>query len=62
MAKLPFVALAGSVIDEAKKVIWPARQTVVRHTVMVVVSVAIGTLVYGALDLGLQRLVLLAIN
>lgn len=60
--KLPVVPFLGSVVDEGKKVVWPTRDVVIRHTVMVIVSVAIATLIYASLDFGLQKLVILALK
>ncbi len=60
--KLPLVPFLGSVVDEGKKVVWPTRDIVIRHTVMVIVSVAIATLIFASIDFGLQKLVLLAIQ
>ena len=60
--KLPLAAFFGSVIEEGKKVVWPTRQVVIRHSVMVIVSVAIATLIYASIDYGLQQLVLVAIK
>jgi preprotein translocase SecE subunit len=60
--KLPVVPFLGSVVDEGKKVVWPTRDVVIRHTVMVIVSVAIATLIYASLDFGLQKLVISAIK
>lgn len=62
MAKVNPAAWVRSVVDEAKKVIWPGRDLVVRHTIMVIVSIAVGVVVFAGLDYGLQKLVLLAVN
>lgn len=62
MAKVPGVAFVGSLVDESRKVIWPKRETVIRHTLLVLLSVAVATVIFGSFDLGLQRLVLLAIK
>lgn len=56
---MPFL---GSVVDESKKVVWPTRDVVIRHTLMVIISVAIATLIYASLDYGLQKLVILALK
>lgn len=56
------MSFLGSVVDEGKKVVWPTRPVVIRHTLMVIVSVAIATLIYASLDFGLQKLVILAIK
>ncbi|MEK7171244.1 MAG: preprotein translocase subunit SecE [Patescibacteria group bacterium] len=60
--KLPIFSFFHSVVDEGKKVVWPDRQLVVRHTVMVIISVALATLIFASIDLGLQKLVVLAIS
>jgi preprotein translocase SecE subunit len=62
MVKVPGVAFVGSLIEEARKVIWPKRETVIRHTLMVLLSVAVATVIFGAFDLGLQKLVILAVK
>ena len=60
--RLPFASFLGSVVDEGKKVVWPTRNVVIRHTVMVIFSVAIATLIFASIDFGLQKLVILAIK
>ncbi|MEK9167429.1 MAG: preprotein translocase subunit SecE [Patescibacteria group bacterium] len=60
--RLPFVPFLGSVVDEGKKVVWPTRDIVIRHTVMVIVSVAIATLIFASIDFGLQKLVIISIK
>ncbi len=60
--KLPFLTFFGSVVDEGKKVVWPTRDIVIRHTAMVIISVAIATLIFASIDFGLQKLVILAIK
>ncbi|MDP3993152.1 MAG: preprotein translocase subunit SecE [bacterium] len=60
--RLPLVPFLGSVVDEGKKVVWPTRDVVVRHTLMVIISVAIATVIYASLDFGLQKLVILALK
>ncbi len=62
MVKLPVISYFASSIDEAKKVVWPTREIVLRHTVMVVISVAIAVLIFSGIDYGLQKLVILAIK
>lgn len=59
---IPLVGYIQSAIDEGKKVIWPSRETVVRHTIMVIVSVAIAVVIFAGLDYGLQKLVVLALQ
>lgn len=60
--RLPLVPLISSIIEEGKKVVWPTREAVIRHTVMVVVSVAVAVLIFASIDFGLQKLVILAVN
>lgn len=60
--RLPIVPFLSSVVDEGKKVVWPTRDVVIRHTIMVIVSVAIATLIFASIDFGLQKLVILAIK
>jgi preprotein translocase SecE subunit len=62
MIKVPGASFIGSLIEEGRKVIWPSRETVIRHTLMVLLSVAVATVVFGAFDLGLQKLVILAVK
>jgi preprotein translocase SecE subunit len=52
----------ATAIEEARKVVWPDRETVIRHTAMVIVSVAIAAGIFAGLDYFLRQLVLLAIN
>lgn len=42
--------------DELKKVHWPNRKTVQQYSVIVILSIAIATLIFGLLDYGLQEL------
>lgn len=62
MAKFAPAAFVGSVIDEGKKTIWPDRPTIIRHTVMVVATIVVATLIFAGVDYLLQKLLLLAIN
>ncbi len=62
MAKLPLTGYVTSVIEEGKKVIWPGRELVVRHSLMVVATVAVAVLLVAGIDLGFQKLVLLALT
>lgn len=62
MSKFAPFSFVISTIDELKKVVWPSRDTVVRHTIMVIVSVAVAVLIFASLDYGLQKLVLAAIK
>jgi len=59
--RLPLVPYIGSVVEESKKVVWPDRDTVTKHTIMVVVTVLISMLIFGSIDFGLKELVKLAI-
>ena len=62
MAKIAPVNFIGGVVDEGKKVIWPDRDTVIRHSLMVVVTLVVATLIFAGVDYLLQKLLLLAIN
>lgn len=62
MAKFSPLGYIRSVVEEGKKVVWPSRELVIRHSIMVVVTVAIAVVVVAGVDLGLQKLVVLAIN
>jgi preprotein translocase subunit SecE len=42
---------------ELKKVNWPTKQEVINHTLIVIVSATVATLITAALDLGLTSLV-----
>ncbi|MBI4948452.1 preprotein translocase subunit SecE [Candidatus Berkelbacteria bacterium] len=52
----------GSLVEEAKKVIWPTRETVAKHSIMVVVTIIIATLIIAGIDLGFKELVVLALK
>ncbi|HSX42130.1 MAG TPA: preprotein translocase subunit SecE [Candidatus Saccharimonadales bacterium] len=52
----------NGVVDEGKKTIWPNRDTVIRHSLMVVITLAVATLIFAGVDYLLQKLLLLAIN
>lgn len=62
MAKLAPVSFIRTAVEEGRKVIWPSRELVVRHTIMVIVSVAIATLLFAGVDYGLQKLVIYSIQ
>ncbi|MEX1052205.1 MAG: preprotein translocase subunit SecE [Patescibacteria group bacterium] len=47
-----------SVLAEGKKVVWPNRQTIIRHTAMVTISVIVAAVVFAGVDYGFQQLVL----
>lgn len=51
-----------SILEENRKVVWPTRQTAMRHTIMVIVTVAVAILIFASLDFGLKQLVLLLLN
>lgn len=62
MANLNPTNYLRSVIEEGKKVIWPSRETIIRHSLMVVATVVVATLIVAGLDFGLQKLVVLALT
>lgn len=62
MAAFAPVAFARTAVEEAKKVVWPTRETVIRHMIMVVVSVALAALFFAGVDYGLQKLVIYSIK
>jgi preprotein translocase subunit SecE len=39
--------------EELKKVVWPSRQVVTSHTVIVIVSIAVSMALVAAIDYGL---------
>ena len=39
--------------EELKKVVWPSRQEVISHTVIVIASIAVSMAIISALDYGL---------
>ncbi len=49
-------------ILELRKVDWPSRPEVVRHTLIVAVSVGIATIIVGVIDFGLARLLEFLVN
>lgn len=51
-----------SVVDEGKKVVWPSRQTVLRHTGMVIIVVLISSAIFAGVDYLFQQLVLASIT
>ncbi|MEX0594763.1 MAG: preprotein translocase subunit SecE [Patescibacteria group bacterium] len=51
-----------TVYEEGKKVVWPTRQMVIKHTGMVIVVVAISAAVFTGIDYGFQQLVLISIT
>lgn len=62
MANFSPVGYIRSVIDEGKKVIWPSRELIIRHSLMVIVTVVIATVIVAGLDLVFQKLVLAIVN
>jgi len=62
MPSLPGVSYVKSVVEEGKKVIWPSREMILRHSVMVIATVAVATVIVAGLDYGFQKLLLLAIQ
>ncbi len=56
------VRFISSVIDEGKKTIWPTRETVIRHSAMVVATLVLATLLFAGVDYLLQKLLLSAIT
>ena len=42
---------------ELKKVSWPTKKEVINHTIIVIVSAALATMIAALLDFGLTRLV-----
>lgn len=51
-----------SVLDEGKKVVWPTREIVLRHTVMVVIVMIISAAIFAGVDYVFQQLVVLSIS
>jgi len=50
-----------SVFEEGKKIVWPTRQMIIRHTAMVIVVVVIASALFAGIDYGFQQLVLASI-
>lgn len=50
-----------SVYEEGKKIVWPTRQMIVRHTIMVIIVVVIASALFAGVDYGFQQLVLASI-
>ena len=48
--------------DEMRKVIWPNRQEVTNHTVIVIVSIVVSMGFIAAIDYGLFNLIQILIN
>lgn len=62
MSRVSPIGYVSSVVEEGKKAIWPDRTLVIRHTIMVVATLAVATLIFAGVDYLLQKLLLLAIN
>ncbi len=62
MAKFAPLSFVRTSVEEAKKVVWPTRTIIARHTLMVVISVTIAALVFAGIDYGLQKLVIYSIQ
>lgn len=45
------------VATEVKKITWPSRQEIISHTATVVVAIIVATAIFGAIDLGLSKLI-----
>lgn len=61
----PVKAVTGyfkSIIEEGKKVIWPSRDMIFRHSVLVVATIGVAMAVFASVDYGLQQLVLKVVN
>jgi len=44
------------VVSETKKITWPTRKTVIDHTLSVIGVVVVATIVFGAIDIGLSKM------
>lgn len=44
------------VAAEYKKITWPTRKEVQKHTIIVIVSIGISMVVFGVIDLGFTKL------
>lgn len=44
------------VASESRKIAWPSRRTIINHVLSVVGIVLITTVVFGAIDLGLSKI------
>lgn len=52
----------SGVIREMKKVSWPKRKELTRYTVIVVVTVAIMSVFFAVIDLGISELIRLVLE
>lgn len=43
--------------EELRKVVWPTREMIVRHTIIVILSITISMLIIAAIDYGLTSLI-----
>jgi preprotein translocase subunit SecE len=50
-------SFVGESIDEAKKVVWPTRQQLMGHSIIVVGSVVVTLVAVAALDFGLAYII-----
>ena len=48
--------------QELRKVIWPSREVVLRHTLIVIISVGITMLILSIIDIGLTKLIELIVT
>jgi len=62
MAKFAPANFIRTTVEESRKIVWPNRETVMRHTIMVIISVGVGILVFAGVDLVFQKLVVVAIR
>jgi len=51
-----------SVVEEGKKVVWPTREMIIKHTIMVVIVMILAAAVFGGIDYGFQQLVILGLS
>lgn len=50
------VSYFRGVMAETRKVTWPTRKQVTEHSIIVISSVVIAMIVFGAIDFGLAKL------
>lgn len=43
------------VVSESRKINWPSRKKIINDTMIVIAVVAVATLIFGAMDLGLSK-------
>ncbi len=56
-AKNPMFSYLADALGELRHVTWPSRKEVIRHTGIIIISVAVAMLVIAILDHGLDFLV-----